>query len=234
MAPEKRILDLMDKALKCLKGRVNDFALGGGTALSRFYFRHRESYDLDFFTKKFSDGKIKEAIEELSNRLGQKITLLSQNRAQNRAKITRYEVSGGLKMDFIEDLFRHFDAETIVNGIPILSKESIYLRKVYAACGIAEILSSTGRAEFVGGRQEAKDYFDLYFLSSVFMPLSKFVENFCDRSEKERIIIWHRRYDRMRMKTGLLDIRANGVLDTKIMEKHFDTEIQKLIEKEID
>ena len=233
MEQEKQIIELRDKVLNCLKSKVDDFALGGGTALSLFYFRHRESYDLDFFTKSFSDSRIKEVIEGLSNILGQKIPLLSQNKAQNRAKITMYEVSGGLKIDFIEDVFRNFDAGTILNQVPILSKESIYLRKIYATCGIEEILSDTGRTEFVGGRQEAKDYFDLYFLSSVFMPLSKFVESFCDQSEKERIIIWHRRYDRIRMKTGLLDIRTNGVLDTKVMEKHFDAEIEKLIEKEI-
>ena len=233
MEPEKQTLELRDKVLSCLKDKVNDFALGGGTALSLFYFRHRESYDLDFFTQSFSDRRIEEVIEGLSITLGQKIPLLSQNRAQNRAKITMYEVPGGLKIDFIEDVFRHFDAKTIVNEIPILSKESIYLRKVYATCGIEENLSDTGRTEFVGGRQEAKDYFDLYFLSSVFMPLSKFVETSCDQSEKERIIIWHSRYDRMRMKSRLLDIRTSGVIDTKIMEKHFDTEIQKLIEKEM-
>ena len=233
MEPEKQILELRDKVLENLKGKVSDFALGGGTALSLFYFRHRESYDLDFFTKNFSDRRIEEVIERLSNMLGQKIPLLSQNKAENRAKITMYQVPGGLKIDFIEDLFRHFDAKTVVNEVPILSKESIYLRKIYATCGIAEIRSDTGRTEFVGGRQEAKDYFDLYFLSSVFMPLSKFVESYCEQSEKERIIIWHSRYDRMRMKSGLLDIRANGVMDTKVMEKHFDVEIQKLIEKEM-
>jgi len=233
MESEQQILALRDKVLECLKGKVNDFALGGGTALSLFYFRHRESYDLDFFTKGFSDRRIEEVIEELSRAVGQKVPLLSKNRARDQAKITMYEVSGGLKIDFIEDLFRHFDNKTKVNEIPILSKESIYLRKVYATCGIEEILSDTGRTEFVGGRQEAKDYFDLYTLSSVFMPLSKFVEDFCDQSEKERVIIWHSRYDRMRTKTGLLDIRTNSVLDTKVMEKHFGSEIQKLIEKEM-
>ncbi len=233
MENEQQTLLLRDNVLEHLKGKVNDFALGGGTALSLFYFRHRESYDLDFFTKNFSERRIEEVIEELSRTSGKKVSLLSNNRAQNQAKITMYEVSGGLKIDFIEDLFRHFDDKTKVNEIPILSKESIYLRKVYAACGIEEILTDTGRTEFVGGRQEAKDYFDLYYLSSVFMPLSKFAEDFCNQSEKERLIIWHSRYDRMRMKTGLLDIRTDSAVDTKVMEKYFDSEIQKLIEKEM-
>lgn len=91
-----------------------------------------------------------------------------------------------------------------------------------------------GRAEFVGGRQEAKDYFDLYFLSSVYMPLSKFVEDFCDPSEREHVIVWHSRYDRFKIKTGILDIRTKCVPDSRAMEKHFDSEIKKIIEKEID
>ena len=43
-----------DKILKVLADKAGDFCLGGGTALSKVYFHHRESLDLDFFTFKFS------------------------------------------------------------------------------------------------------------------------------------------------------------------------------------
>jgi len=49
-----KLLKYQDNILRFLAGKVKNFYLAGGTALSRVYFRHRISYDLDFFTKKFS------------------------------------------------------------------------------------------------------------------------------------------------------------------------------------
>ena len=233
MDKEKQILKIRDRALGLLKNKINDFALGGGTALSLFYFHHRESYDLDFFTKSFSETRIKAVIKELSSALGKEIRIKGRLEAPNKAKILIFQVTGGLKIDFIEDVFRHFETQTMVNGIPVLSKESIYLRKIYAACGIIETQSDTGQQVFIGGRQEAKDYFDLYYLSSTFMPLSQFVGRFCDPSERERVIVWFRRYDRMRMINGLLDIRTDQTPDTRAIEKHFSLEVDKTIKAEI-
>jgi hypothetical protein len=233
MDREKQILKLRDEVLILLKDKANDFALGGGTALSLFYFHHRESYDLDFFTKKFSETVIKKLVKELSIALGKAIRILSEFEASGKAKVIVFEVAGGLKIDFIEDVFRHFEVKSTVNGIPILSKESIYIRKIYAACGIVEKKTSTGHQVFVGGRQEAKDYFDLYVLSNTFMPLSQFVKRFCDLSERERIIIWFRRYERMAMMSGLMDIRTDLTLDAKAMERHFSSEIESIIGSEI-
>ena len=233
MTPEKILLALRDKALRHLKGKVDGYALGGGTALSLIYFHHRESYDLDFFTKKFSPKDIERLMKEVAKGLNKKIRLIARQRASGKAQIILYELEGGLRVDFIEDIFRHFDARTVVDGIPVLSKESIYLRKIYAMCGIEEKLSKTGRMDVVGGRQESKDYFDLYVLSNTFMPLSRFVKRYCDASEKERIIIWYRRYDRMRMMHGLLDLRTHRALDAKVMDRHFHSEIQTMIEEGI-
>ena len=41
------------KVLNALAGNVDDHYLAGGTALSIAYFQHRESYDVDLFTKEF-------------------------------------------------------------------------------------------------------------------------------------------------------------------------------------
>lgn len=49
----KAILKAQEKVLKVMAGRMDGFYLVGGTALSRGYFHHRESYDLDFFTKNY-------------------------------------------------------------------------------------------------------------------------------------------------------------------------------------
>ena len=42
------------RILSVLANEINEYYLAGGTALSFVYFQHRESYDLDFFTKEFS------------------------------------------------------------------------------------------------------------------------------------------------------------------------------------
>lgn len=41
------------------------------------------------------------------------------------------------------------------------------------------------------------------------------------------------RHDRMKMKTGLLDIIIDNKIDYKNMERHFNEEIDKLVKKEI-
>ncbi|MBI2095955.1 MAG: nucleotidyl transferase AbiEii/AbiGii toxin family protein [Candidatus Omnitrophica bacterium] len=228
-----RVIEQRDKALRLLKGKVDDFALGGGTALSAFYFHHRESYDLDFFTKDFSEKRIAEVIEALSEDTGEAIKLKERITAPNQARVIRYQVAGGLWVDFIEDVFREFHIKNAVNGIPVLSKESIYLRKLYAMCGVAGERSDTGRKISVGGRQEAKDYFDVYILSTAFMPLSKFVENTCDLSEIERVVIWYRRYDRLNMTNGLLELNTSQTPDIKVINRHFDQQIKKIIDSEL-
>ena len=64
---QKEALDVFSKTILAKK-----FYLAGGTALSEFYFRHRKSEDLDFFTEEELD--IKE-LERFSNLIGKKIPL---------------------------------------------------------------------------------------------------------------------------------------------------------------
>lgn len=46
---ETRLYPLQDGVLRCVEGCKTDFFLTGGTALSRGYYGHRYSDDLDFF-----------------------------------------------------------------------------------------------------------------------------------------------------------------------------------------
>ena len=85
-----------------------------------------------------------------------------------------------------------------------------------------------------GGRQEAKDFFDLYFLSHTFMPLANFSEKFCAPVQIEGLIHWFRTFDRFALKIGILDIKAQTRPDWRQMEKHFQKEIERLIEMEVD
>ena len=226
------ILLAMDKVLRHLSGRLDGFYLAGGTALSKYHFHHRESFDLDFFTKAYSASKIEQLIKQLADDLKGKIILTAENNTPGQAKARVYYFQS-LKIDFVQDVFALIGNTRTVDGIPVLSLEDIYLRKIFTACGNVEIMDAAGRPVFAGGRQEAKDFFDLYTLSSTYMPLSKFAGKHCDLRQIESILVWFRRYDRMAIKTGLLDIIAEKQPDYAEMERHFKSETDTIIRKEL-
>jgi predicted nucleotidyltransferase component of viral defense system len=244
----KEILTLRDKILKVLSGRLEGLFLAGGTALSLYYFHHRESFDLDFFTKEFSEKRIKDVISQISQSLKIDTDIVAELNLKQSAKMIRcYAIinseqflktdrnEGSLKIDFVEDVYRNIESGNIVvEGIPVLSKENIYLRKIFAMCGYFRVVDDAGRESFLGGRQEAKDFFDLYHLSKTFIPFSKFVAKYCNPDEKEAIIIWHKRYDRLSMKSELLDIITEQKIDYRDMESHFNSEVENLIKEEIE
>jgi len=232
-----KLLEYQNKVLKLLADKMEDFYLAGGTALSRVYFKHRISYDLDFFTKKFSKNKVSMIMQELSKSLKLQVSLAKEQNKKDMAKIAVYYIyiSKGeiLKIDFVEDFFELVAPLKTVDGIKVLSLEDIYLRKIFVVSGAIETTDLTGRKTFKGGRQEPKDFYDLYVLSHTFMRLSEFARRYCDSTRKEGLITWFRSYDRMEMKTGLLDIITDNKIDYRNMEGHFNEEIDRLVKKEI-
>ncbi len=233
----EKIIEIRDRTLKKLANKLEDFYLAGGTALSLFYFKHRESYDLDFFTKNFSRVKIEEIMSGLSKDMELAIELLGEENKQGFARMMVYSLkidgNSSLKIDFVEDVYKLLKPLKEFDRIPILAIEDIYLRKILTASGSIAAVDSIGRSAFVGGRQEAKDFFDLYFLSKTFMPLSSFVNEYCQQPQKESIIIWFRTYDRLKMKTGLLEIMTDKKVTFLEMEHHFKDEVEKIIAGEL-
>jgi hypothetical protein len=138
-----------------------------------------------------------------------------------------------LKIDFVEDIFTLIKEPKIVDGIKILSLEDIYLRKIYALIGVLPALNSIGRKKFIGGRTEAKDFFDLYFLSHTFMPLCQFVDRYGNPVIREGIISWYRTYDRMAIIDGILRLKTDKKIDYKSMERHFHDEIDRIVERQV-
>jgi hypothetical protein len=230
----KHITNEIDRVLKILSGRLEGFYLAGGTALSLFYFQHRESYDIDLFMKNFSRKRIEGVVKNISDEIGKRISLIGEENKKDKAQMLAYsyEVGGNaLKIDFVEDVYELIKPPKIVNGIPVLEKEDIYIRKIFAACGGYAVMDETGKKKFEGGSQEAKDFFDLYFLSTTFMPLSKFSLEYCNAAQIESIVVWYRTFNRMEMKLGLQDIRTDKRVDFQEMERHFRDEIDQMIEK---
>jgi predicted nucleotidyltransferase component of viral defense system len=230
---EQKIVVYQQEALKTLSGKADNFYLAGGTALSLFYFHHRLSVDLDFFTRDFMFDDVLRIVLYLKNTLKKKVSLVGKNLNEKTAKIAAYNIhftaKDLLKIDFVEDVTKLLRSTKVVDGIRILSLEDIYLRKLYALAGMIRITDETGRGKFIGGRIEAKDFYDVYFLSNTFIPLSKFAVEYCDDIAFEAIVGWFRTYDRMTMMGGVLDLITDKAIDYKAMEKHFKQEIDKMI-----
>ena len=230
---KQKVLEYQKAVLNVLAGRIDDFYLAGGTALSLFYFQHRLSIDLDFFTANFSDKRVNEIISYIKENLKREIKLISHALDNDKAKIKVYNVyfseKDVLKIDFVEDLFKLIGQPKLVDGIKILSLEDIYIRKLHAIAGIMATEDIIGRKKFLGGRLDAKDFCDVYFLSTTFMPLSKFTDKYSDISMEEGLISWFRTYDRMQMMDGVLSLDIEKKANYRDMEKHFAREINNII-----
>ena len=120
-----------------------------------------------------------------------------------------------------------------VDGIYVVSLEDIYLRKLYAVAGHTASQDDAGQAVTIGGRQEAKNFYDLYCLSSISTPLSKFVARYGTATVKEGMIRWYRTFDRMAIKTGLLDLVTEKTIDFRRMDQYFKNEVDALLSEEI-
>jgi len=232
-----RIFSHQSKVLEVLSGRINDFYLAGGTALSLFYFQHRVSFDLDFFTSHFSLKSINKTVKYLQQKLKLNIKLSGQSLGAGKAKILIYHIyfnkHSVLKIDFAEDMISLIKEPRVVEGIKVLSLEDIYLRKIYALIGLLPAMDEIGRKKLIGGRAEPKDFYDLYFLSHTFMGLSGFIDLYGGASIKEGLIGWFRTYDRMSMIDGVLRMHTDKKIAYRDIEKHFKEQIDAIIESMI-
>lgn len=232
-----RIVHHQNTVLKVFSHKLDDFYLVGGTALSLFYFQHRKSLDLDFFTRHFTYLRVKEIIGYLERTLKAKVKIIAQSLEEGKAKIVVCNIYFGpkdvLKIYFVEDVVDLIKRPKVMEGINILSLEDIYLRKIYAVTGVVRVLDEVGRKKFVGGRIDAKDFYDLYFLSHTFMPLSNFTDKYCNATIEEGLIRWFYTFDRMGMMDGILTLDINKKIDCKELENHFKKEIDKIVGKQL-
>ena len=217
-----------------LKDKIDDFYLAGGTALSMFYYEHRESFDLDFFTRNFSKDSVLKIVDNLKKDSQWKVELIAEQDKKNFIRIAKFVVHIGNEkeciIDFVEDYVDLLKPFKRVDGINVLSLEDIYIRKIYAIAGHVPAINEIGQQVILGGRQEAKDFYDVFCLSTITMPLSKFVSRYCSNTMKEGVVRWYQTYDRMEMKTGLLDLPTKTRPDYSKIEKHFKVEIDRLLE----
>jgi len=230
----EKILQHQKTALEALAGRLNGFYLAGGTALSNYHFQHhRESYDLDFFTQRYDPARVDEIAGYLESRTRKKMNVVAQEEGKKKfADIRRYDLvmdaRNPLRIDFVKDVHDLLEPLMEVNGIPVLSLSDIYLRKIYAVTGVIAKPDATGRTVMEGGRQTARDLFDLYHLSLRVEPLSSFAVRHCDDLQIEGLCNWFRSFDRMTLKMELVEIRTTKPVEFRDIDRYFLKEIEDL------
>ena len=143
-----KLYPLQDTVLSLLNKSNSAFYLTGGTALSRGYFHHRYSDDLDFFVN--NDDCFKEHVELIWKILEDDPTLKSETITATdsfvRVSIVKDDVI--LKLDFVNDINYHIgDIHSSDLFHKIDSLENILTNKISAL-----------------PRSEAKDIVDIYFI----------------------------------------------------------------------
>lgn len=230
----EKTLKYQNIALKALAGKLGKFYLAGGTALSNYHFQHhRESYDLDFFTQRYDPAEVDAIAGYLENRTRKKMNVVAREEGKKKfADIRRYdlmmEAKNPLRIDFVKDVHDLLEPLMQVNGIPVLSLADIYLRKIYAVTGVIAKPNPVGRTVTEGGRQTARDLFDLYHLSVRYRSLAEFASEQGDDLMIEGLCNWFRSFDRRAIKIELSDIRTTKPLEFREIDRHFSKEIDRL------
>ena len=209
--------------------RFKDYYLTGGTALA-FYYNHRFSEDLDFFTQKYSANVPNQIMDFISQETGFPYRLDTEQNGVGfvRMKVYFLKLDKGyeLKIDMVQDYAENI--KTIKNGLHSLA--DIYYRKILAATGTDTKESNTGSL-IPTGRQSTKDLFDIYCLSEKYKPISKFFFEYFSYDKAEPFFVWYRNFNRTNLKSELMDLVPD--VDTLKVLNHLDNEILKKIPKKL-
>ncbi len=213
------------KIARLITGKFKKYYLTGGTALS-FYFDHRFSQDLDFFTQEYRKEDPDRIMSFVSKESGFDFRLEAEQDDPELIPMKVYYLGLRrrcvLKIDFVQDFEKNI--KRIKNVLHSL--EDIYCRKISAGIGLAKKLDTTGRI-ISAGRKSVKDLFDLYYLSKHYRALSEFFFEYFPYSKAEALISWYRGFNRMDLKIELLDLVPE--FDTAKVITHLDYEILKRV-----
>ncbi len=219
---QKKITEFVTKNFK-------KYYLTGGTALS-FYFNHRFSENLDFFSQNYKKEDPGQIMSLISNPAGFKFKLEAEQDDPKLIPMRVYSLGLKrgcvLKIDFVQDFQKNIKG--IKDGLHSL--EDIYYRKIFTGIGLVKKQDAAGRI-IQAGRQSVKDFFDLYCLSEHYRPLSEFFFEYFSYDKAEALIAWCRRFNRMDLKVEFLDLVPK--IDTAKVIKHLDDEILRKIPEKL-
>ena len=145
---EKKLYPLQDEIFEIIQ--TDRFYLSGGTCLSRFYYQHRYSEDLDFFFDGFNFSKeefeilVREIINRMSNQMDMEITV--DGDFFKRGFVRKNDLD--LKIEFVFENYKNVGIRKKIKKIVVDSKENIATNKLTA----------------LYDRKTVKDFVDLYYL----------------------------------------------------------------------
>ncbi len=106
MSYENILYPLQDKVLSIIDSLGTSFYLTGGTALSRFHFKHRYSDDLDFFVN--NDPEFQNYVKQVIKAIAvQGIKHVIEKRDESFCRLT---IEDTLKVDFVNDVPAYYGA----------------------------------------------------------------------------------------------------------------------------
>jgi predicted nucleotidyltransferase component of viral defense system len=161
----------------------------GGTALAEFYLQHRQSDDLDLFTRAVRN--IRNDYTEVRRVFDHEGLEVSAEREGD--EFVRFFVRGkdeagtGLKVEFCRDAGAQMSPAKTIGNIIVDSFEDIAVNKVCA----------------IYGRTEVKDYVDLYFI----LRQSEFTLDYLVGRAKEKEAAFDREETVLEFATKLLEVR---------------------------
>ena len=145
---EKFLYPLQDEIFSLIQS--DRFYLSGGTCLSRFYYDHRYSEDLDFFFDgyQFPKEEFEITFRAIINRISEKFQTEITIDGEYFKRLFVYREDIALKIEFIFENFKTVGERKKAKAIFIDSIENIAANKLTT----------------IYDRKTAKDFFDLYFL----------------------------------------------------------------------
>jgi predicted nucleotidyltransferase component of viral defense system len=158
-----KIYKLQDKILNFIFSMNNSFYLTGGTAIHRFYYKYRISYDLDFFSS--SNETYYDEVKEIMQKIVEK--KIEFNIISKVRDFLRILVENELQVDFINDRVYRYGKSNIINGYKIDNVENILSNKI---CAIMD-------------RDEEKDFFDLFVISKSLSFNWENIFNICNKKQ---------------------------------------------------
>lgn len=127
--------------------KLADFYLAGGTALSEYYFQHRLSEDLDFFSSASVDAVF---LEEFAQRVKKELAAeeVKFSKIYDRREFHFMSGDEDVKVEFVRYNFKQLDEMIVRDGIHVDSFRDIAANKLMAMIE----------------RFEPKDFVDIFFI----------------------------------------------------------------------
>lgn len=127
------------------------FYLTGGTALSAFYFAHRESYDLDLFTDLPYDYEAMQAtVADIAGKVHAEISVKVKTDQYYELYLNNTRENWQQRIDIVIDQPVHFGTIVSIDGVRVDAMENIASNKLLT----------------IFGRLEPKDFIDFYVMVS--------------------------------------------------------------------